>query len=274
MTDKEIRERMEKHWAKALELYPEDRIVLLAVQGSQNYFMEDEESDVDTKLLIIPSLEDIVLNKQPVSTTHILDNDEHMDAKDIRLYWQTMRKGNINFVELMFSRVQIVNPMYQDIWDKVLTLREDIAYMNPRVAMKAMMGMINEKYFALTHRYPSRVEIIDKFGGYDPKQLHHLVRVYYFLESYVTKNYTYQDLLVMENNPFEWILVARIKREGVADLETAQDIANKFKAKAEKLYHSYEDNGVFDGKDNPETLAAMNDVLTEFIKRSIKREVM
>lgn len=236
--------------------------------------MEDEESDIDTKLLVIPSLEEIVLNKQPVSTTHILDNDEHMDAKDIRLYWQTMRKGNLNFVELMFARVQIVNPMYQDIWDKVLALREDIAYMNPRVAMKAMMGMINEKYFALTHRYPSRVEIIDKFGGYDPKQLSHLVRVYYFLEGYVTKQYTYQDLLVMENNHFKRVLVTHIKRQGVADLETAQDIANKFKTKAEILYHLYEDEGIFDGKENPETLAAMNDVLTEFIKRSIKREVM
>lgn len=274
MTDKEIRERMEKHWARALELYPEDRIVGLFLQGSQNYYMEDEFSDVDTKLLVIPSLEEIVLNKQPVSTTHILDNDEHMDAKDIRLYWQTMRKGNINFVELMFARVQIVNPMYQDIWDKVLALREDIAYMNPRVAMKAMMGMINEKYYALTHRYPSRVEIIDKFGGYDPKQLHHLMRVYYFLEGYVTRAYTYHDLILMENNHFKRDLVAKVKRQGVADLETALEIANKFKAKAEVLYHLCEDENVFDGKDDPATLAAMNDVLTEFVKRSIKKEVM
>ena len=36
MTDKEIKERMEKHWARALELYPEDRIVGLFLQGSQN----------------------------------------------------------------------------------------------------------------------------------------------------------------------------------------------------------------------------------------------
>ena len=273
MTDKEIRERMEKHWARALELYPEDRIVGLFLQGSQNYYMEDEESDVDTKLLVIPSLEDIVLNKQPVSTTHILDNEEHMDAKDIRLYWQTMRKGNINFVELMFARVQIVNPMYQDIWEKVLALREDIAYINPRVAMKAMMGMVNEKYFALTHRYPSRVDIIDRFGGYDPKQLHHLVRVYYFLEGYVSRAYTYHDLILMNNNHLKRDLVTKIKRQGVADLETALEIANKFKAKAEALYHLCEDEKVFDGKDDPTTLAAMNEVLTEFMKRSIKREV-
>ena len=78
----------------------------------------------------------------------------------------------------------------------------------------------------------------------------------------------------MENNYFKRDLVAKVKRQGVADLETALEIANEFKAKAEVLYHLCEDENVFDGKDDPTTLAAMNDVLTEFMKRSIKREVM
>lgn len=273
MTDREIRERMEKHWKKALELYPEDRIVGLFLQGSQNYYMEDEESDVDTKLLIVPSLEDIVLNKQPVSTTHILDNDEHMDAKDIRLYWQTMRKGNINFVELMFARVWFVNPLYADLWQKVVDIREDIAYMNPRVAMKAMMGMVNEKYFALTHRYPSRVDIIDRFGGYDPKQLHHLLRVTLFLEGYVSGEYTYKDLILAKNmNEGIFKGVRDIKRRGVADLEAAQELANTYKLKAEVIYHLNESK--YDGAENLETLNKMNEVLTEFVKSSIRREVV
>ena len=90
----------------------------------------------------------------------------------------------------------------------------------------------------------------------------------------MTRSYTYHDLILMEHNHFKRDLVAKIKRQGVADLEAALEVANKFKAQAEALYHLYEDEGIFDGKDNPETLAAMNDVLTEFVKRSIKREVM
>ena len=61
--------------------------VYLAVQGSQNYDLQYEHSDVDTKAIVLPSLNDIVLSKKQISTTHILENDEHCDVKDIRLIW-------------------------------------------------------------------------------------------------------------------------------------------------------------------------------------------
>lgn len=272
MTDKEIRERMMKHWNRALELYPEERIVGLFLQGSQNYHMEDEFSDVDTKLLVIPSLDDIVLNRSPVSTTHILDNDEHMDAKDIRIYWQTMRKGNINFIELMFARVQIVNPLYQEEWEKVLALREDIAFMDKLTSVKAMMGTINEKYFAMEHRYPSRVEIIDRFGGYDPKQLHHLIRVTYFLQGYLSGEYTYLELIHMSNvskDIYEW--VRDIKRNGVKNLDQARGLADIYKKLAEDM-HNMAKERVTAGADS-EVNAAMNEVLTLILKKSIKKEI-
>jgi predicted nucleotidyltransferase len=272
MTDLEIQKRMEKHWTRALELYPEDRIVGLFLQGSQNYYMEDEESDVDTKLLIIPSLEDIVLNKQPVSITHILDNDEHMDAKDIRIYWQTMRKGNINFIELMFARVQMVNPLYQEEWEKVLALREDIAFMDKLTSVKAMMGMINEKYFAMEHRYPSRVEIIDKFGGYDPKQLHHLIRVTYFLQGYLSGEYTYLDLIKMNNvSSYVYRWVRDIKRQGVEDLNSARYLADIYKKLAEDMHNMAKEK--FPAGADPEVNTAMNEVLTLILKKSIKKEI-
>lgn len=272
MTDKEIRARMQKHWNRALELYPQERIVGLFLQGSQNYHMEDEFSDIDTKLLVIPSLDDIVLNRSPVSTTHILDNDEHMDAKDIRIYWQTMRKGNINFIELMFARVQMVNPLYQEEWEKILALREDIAFMDKLTSIKAMMGMINEKYFAMEHRYPSRVEIIDRFGGYDPKQLHHLIRVTYFLEGYLSGKHTYLELIKMENaseETYRW--VRNIKRNGVENLECARKLADIYKKLAEDT-HTKAKETITAGAD-PEINTAMNEVLTLILKKSIKKEI-
>lgn len=42
--------------------------------------------------------------------------------------------------------------------------------------LKACYGMIMEKVEALRHPYPSTVAKIEKFG-YDPKQLHHIVRL-------------------------------------------------------------------------------------------------
>ena len=73
-------------------------------QGSGNYGLDYKDSDVDTKCLIIPTLKEIALAKQPISTTHIRENNEHIDLKDIRLYLQTFRKQNLNFLEILFTK--------------------------------------------------------------------------------------------------------------------------------------------------------------------------
>lgn len=154
MTDKELKARVMEHYQEALKLYPEERIVGIFLQGSQNYYLDDEESDVDTKLLVVPTLDEIIFNRKPVSVTHIRDNDEHIDAKDVRLYWQCFRKGNPNFVEILFSRVCYVNPMYQDLWNDMVAMAEEVARVNPLASAKAMMGMVQEKFHAMEHRYP------------------------------------------------------------------------------------------------------------------------
>lgn len=74
------------------------------LQGSQNYKIDDADSDVDTKCIVLPTFEDFVSNRKPVSTTHEMeDNKEHVDLKDIRLMFDCYRKQNINFVETLFT---------------------------------------------------------------------------------------------------------------------------------------------------------------------------
>ena len=78
--------RLHEHYLESLQYFPEDQTVGCFLQGSQNYGLDHEESDVDTKLIVVPSFKDICLNRKPVSTTHVRANDEHTDWKDIRLY--------------------------------------------------------------------------------------------------------------------------------------------------------------------------------------------
>ena len=279
-----IMKKLKEHYKCMLELYPAERIVGIFLQGSQNYNMDDENSDVDTKCLIVPSLDEIVLATQPVSTTHcIVDGKlvyteeekmgaEHCDAKDIRLYWKTLLKANINFVEILFTEFSIVNPMYEDLWKKVFSMRENIARVNPLSAIKAMMGMISEKYYALTHRYPSRIEWLDRFG-YDPKQLHHLIRIYYFMHAYFHgKMFSYNDL-VKGNHllPAEMKNIKDIKRLGCGDLECTQKMADLYLGLSKELYEDAK--LVFDGKDNEEIKSKMFDVMSEMVKLSIRKEL-
>ena len=274
MTEMELQERIMEHWRDALKLYPKERIVALVLQGSQNYGLDDAESDVDTKLLLVPTLDEIIFNKKPVSTTHVRENDEHIDAKDIRLYWQCFRKGNPNFVEVLFTDYYIVNPMYADLWAEMRNKRELVARVNPLVAAKAMMGMVQEKFHAMEHRYPSRAEIVDKFG-YDPKQLQHLIRMSWFLETYVHDECCYKDILTLDYTDNgqtgfrSWLL--DVKRGREYDLEQARVIAADWLARAEEALTFAKQS--FSGVEDEVVSAFMDEVLGKMIKLAIKNEL-
>ena len=171
--EEKIMSRLREHYDESLQYFKEEQIVGCFLQGSQNYELDYEGSDVDTKLIVVPSFKDICLNKKPVSTTHVRANDEHTDLKDVRLYMETFRKQNLNFLEILFTDFYIINPMYAEQWSRLVQCREQIARMNKHRAVKSMKGIAMEKYHAMEHRYPAKVDIIDKYG-YDGKQVSHL----------------------------------------------------------------------------------------------------
>lgn len=162
-------------------------IVFLALQGSQNYgldvYDEDYMSDIDTKAVILPSFKDFVYNKQPVSETLVLENNEHIDVKDVRVMFETYKKQNVNFIETLFSDFRIVNEKYKDIVQVLFDNAEEIAHININQALRCMAGMSMEKLKALKHPYPAIVDKIEKYG-YDPKQLHHILRMNDFIKEY------------------------------------------------------------------------------------------
>lgn len=211
--------RVSEHFENSKLYFPESRIVGLFLQGSQNYGLDYEGSDVDTKLIVTPTFEDIVFNKKPISTTHILENEEHVDWKDVRLYMNTFVKQNLNFLEILFTNFKIINPMYQEAWNLLERHREEIARMNPYRAVKSMKGIAMEKYHAMEHEYPSKLEVLAKWG-YDPKQLHHLLRVEEYIGRYINGE-PYENCL-RPHNPEYLIDVKR----GYYDLETAHIVAN------------------------------------------------
>jgi hypothetical protein len=58
----------------------------------------------------------------------------------------------------------------------LVNARESIANFNRDRGVQSMKGIALEKFHAMEHPYPSKIDIIAKYG-YDPKQLHHLLRV-------------------------------------------------------------------------------------------------
>ena len=274
MTDIELKARLYEHYEDALKLYPKERIFAIVLQGSQNYGLADEESDVDTKLLLVPTLDEIVFNKKPISTTHVRENDEHIDAKDVKLYWQCFKKGNPNFVEVLFTDYYIVNSMYADLWEEMRDNRELIARVHPMAAAKAMMGMVQEKFHAMEHRYPSRAKIVDKFG-YDPKQLQHLIRMTWFLECYVEDLCCYKDILTLNyaNNGEQYLSkwLMDVKRGRAFNLEQAREVAAIYLQKAEVALSYAKEN--WSSEEDSGVAAFMDEVLGDIVRTAIKYEL-
>lgn len=182
--DSPIMRRLRDHLIAGLEAHGQPDWFVICLQGSQNYGLADEESDVDTKLLALPKLDHLVFNRAPVSSTYVMENNEHCDVKDVREYFKLFRKQNINFVEVLFTEYHIVNPKYADVWQKLREHAEGVARYDTCRSLKCVKGMAYEKQHALCHEYPSRMAYIDKYG-YDPKQLHHIYRLYTFATDYI-----------------------------------------------------------------------------------------
>ena len=267
--DIEINTRLHEHLLYALNTYDRDWFVI-CLQGSQNYGMADEESDIDSKVLLIPSLNDIVLNKKAIShTLEMPDNKEHVDCKDVRDYFKIFRKSNINFVEILFTDYWIVNHRYSDLWLSLRLRAEDLARINPYAAACCMQGMAREKRHALCHEYPSRLNQIEKFG-YDPKQLAHLIRINYFLKWY-TEGKPYKKCIYPEQSFIRQNLL-ECKRTGWGlTKEEAEKKADEILENIDYLANNFKATNI--NKNNEELDKKLNDILYQIIRRSLEDEL-
>lgn len=262
----DIEKRIKEHYLEALQYFPEPNIVILALQGSQNYGLDTPNSDIDTKLIVVPSFRDITLAKPLVSTTYILDNNEHLDAKDIRSYMSCFRKQNLNFLEILFTDFAIINPIYFQEWSRLIAAREAIARMNPSRAVRSMKGVAMEKFHAMEHPYPSKLDILEKYS-YDGKQTHHLLRIEECLERYIAGE-LYADCLIPKPSNIERLL--NYKKQ-LIPVELAREEAKK------SLSHVIEMADAFCEKvpeeENTEMRELLEDVQYEIMKIAVKQEI-
>lgn len=253
--------RLQEHYNEIKNMGYE--IVGVFLQGSQNYELDYENSDIDSKAIILPKFEDFVLNRNPISTTHIMSNNEHIDLKDIRLMFECFKKQNINFVEILFTRFKIINSKYKSFIQKLFDNNELIARYNNYASVNCIAGTSLEKYKALEHPYPSIKDKIEKYG-YDPKQLHHIIRLNEFIKRYLAGE-KYADCLVSKNKQY----LIEVKK-GLHTLEEARKIAKELCDETYKIKQKYmQENPV---KVNKECETILNEALIDIMKYSFKNK--
>lgn len=263
MEQDKIYNRVLEHFYTAQEL-KKGEVFGVFLQGSQNYLLDTPNSDIDTKAILLPSFEDIVLNKKPVSHTHIMENNEHLDLKDIRLMFDCFKKQNVNFLEILFTPYAVINADYEDLYFKLLAAKEQIAHYNNYAALNCAVGMAKEKEKALTHPYPTLLDKIEKYG-YDPKQLHHILRMKDFIEKFFKEEQTFAKSLIPEEKTREYLVKIK-KPELIFPVEEAKEIARKTVEELEEYKKDY--MGRTGVRINNDVEALLNEILVESIRRS------
>mgnify|MGYP002673025257 CR=1 FL=1 len=172
--------------------------------GSQNYEMDTENSDIDTKAIIIPNFEDLISRKE-VSKTYNKADGSFLDVKDIYSMFNMIKKQGINFVEILYTDYKLINPNFSMEWKQMIESNRDyIARFNPFATMKAIQGTLKRMNNIFDNPNSEHgKEDCEKYGYcrkdfYNVKRLSEFARRYYDLfERYVYElKFNYKDLLV------------------------------------------------------------------------------
>jgi hypothetical protein len=123
-----------KHYEYARDHYGEENILGVFLYGSQNYNCDLEDSDIDTKCILISDLYHLALHPYKTNHLHIYwDNREEPEVCEcmtIQHMVANWKKQNPNFLEIMFTQYAAINPIYFDEWVRFLVnegYREQIA---------------------------------------------------------------------------------------------------------------------------------------------------
>lgn len=225
-----IYKKLKYHLNELKRLRPQYTFVMIALQGSQNYnldmYTDKYQSDVDSVAIVLPTVQDFINNDKMISETLILDNNEHIDCKDLRLMFELFRKQNIKYLEVLFTNFRIINPLFRMEIRELFNYNEDIAHFDIDKLIRTTFGMAKEKQKALEHPYEGLKEKIAKYG-YDGKQLHHIIRLYSFLKNYCmngsfgysidANNYTEEIRKLLDN--------AKLNK---FSLDEARNLANEY----------------------------------------------
>ena len=261
--DNLILHKVEEHLAEVIDnnYFELKDIFFIALEGSQNYGLDLPSSDIDTKLIVLPNFNDFVLNHKPVSTTHIRENGEHTSFTDVRNYFNSLRKQNINFIETLFSPWIIVNTMYEKYFEILYQNRELIAHYDSVKAVKTIGGIATDRYKAIYNLNSKKADIIKQYG-YDGKSVSHLLRLYCFLYNY-TKEKPYVECIIPDEQ--SKITILKLK-ENKVPLDTIEDYILCLYNTIQEMVNDYVNNN--EEVINEEAESLLNDLQYALVQMS------
>ena len=170
--------------------FKEENILGIFCYGSQNYNLDTETSDWDTKAIVIPSFEALILER-PVALDIKVNDEEHCEIKDIREMVNMFKKQNINFIEILYTKYNWVNPYYMELWNEYfISHREEIAHFDEQ---KTVLSIVGQAIHTLGQNI------------YNGKKVANGYRLYIFLQKYLARK-PYEECITLNGDIREFLL--------------------------------------------------------------------
>ena len=266
-----IHDRIKKHYEYLLSLGY--NVIGVFAQGSMNYGLyindNDYKSDVDTKAIVLPTLDDLIKGTKMKSTKYDFEG-EQIDVKDIRVMTDMWKKSNPAYLEILFTQYKIINPQFEHYINQILSMREEIVKMNYPQLAKCISGMSKEKVIAMEHPYPSLVDKIEKYG-YDSKQLHHIIRLNRLITDVFLEDISFGKALNLSNQTGLKEFLINVKKSKYS-LEEARKMAVSYDENTrqikEEILNKYKDFQF-----NSDTWKKLEDIIHDIVKYNIIEQI-
>ena len=207
-----------------------DEYLFVSSIGSFNYNLQHDKSDVDTRLVYVPGLDNIS-NGRDQKTRQMNVGEAHMTVESIVNFKRLLMKSNPTVLEALYSRNMVLNDKYiEPFYDLIVPHWDEIPYLNPHEFFKAILG--------------AAVSFTKKTSV---KSLSHIPRMYSILVKYL-EGKPFDEILYLNDDERKMIFDIR-KYEEHCDFEEEINLIREKEEEIKKVpfcdFKAYEDVNKF-----------------------------
>ena len=185
MDTTKIFETLRQRYNDATDKYP-GQVIAIATFGSQNYGISHEDSDIDTKTILLPSRADIINGVHVSISERIYPNgiNQFKDFRDVLN--NIMMKGGIGFLECFYTPFFICNPNNASYWYYLSVRKAAMAHKAHDRILHCARGMAKSYYEKILQKNDFKSKI-------------HLLWIYTFIRRFIVDNNFSQALWLGAN---------------------------------------------------------------------------
>ena len=146
------------HYDAICERYGEDNVFCVFLYGSQNYGIDIQDSDIDTKAVILLPEEELFWRHS--IDTHIYFKPSGVcQILDLVTFVKNLLSYDLTLLEVFISKHVIVNPKYEHFFEELKLLERELFDRDHKSFLRELMNLAKEDWDYFNRRKKDTTEI-------------------------------------------------------------------------------------------------------------------